>query len=89
MAVRRSYGTGSLIIRTDSNGRPTYYGRWRADGRQVMRRIGIERADGASDGRTRPQAEAELRVLEKLGMARAGERQAYGRPHVLYRQRRP
>jgi len=62
-ANRRSYGTGSLYVRADRNGRETWYGKWRAGGRQVKRRIGDKRATGSRDGLTRPQAEAELRRL--------------------------
>ena len=35
-----------------------------------------------------PANVASIRVLEKLGLRRAGERQAFGRPHLLYRVRR-
>jgi hypothetical protein len=38
--TRRSYGTGSLIVRTDSNGRKTWHGKRRVNGRQVMRALG-------------------------------------------------
>jgi hypothetical protein len=76
MGARRSYGTGSLIVRTDGNGRETWHGKWRANGRQVMRRIGLKRAAGARDGLTRPQAEAELRrlIATVQGAPAAGER---------------
>lgn len=63
MAGRRSYGTGSLIARADSAGRETWHGKWRANGRQMMRRIGPKRAAGSRDGLTRTQAEARLRQL--------------------------
>src|SRR4051794_25510364 len=63
MATRRSYGTGSLIARRDNNGREVFYGKWRANGRQVMRRIGPRRGGEAKDGLTVRQAEAELRRL--------------------------
>ena len=63
MATRRSYGTGSLYVRKDKNGRETWYGHWRASGRQHKRRIGPKRADGTRDGLTRPHAEKELRRL--------------------------
>jgi integrase len=63
MAARRSYGTGSLIVRVDRGGREAWYGKWRSNGRQVMRRIGPTRGGAAKDGYTRPQAEAELRRL--------------------------
>ena len=62
-AVRRSYGTGQLYIRADSNGRETYYGKWHANGRRLNRRVGLKRATGERDGLTRAQAEAELRRL--------------------------
>lgn len=68
-ANRRPYGTGSLYVRADRNGRETWYGHWRANGRQVKRRIGDTRATGSRDGLTRPQAEAELRRL--IGEGRA------------------
>ncbi len=35
--ARRSYGTGSLDVRTDSAGRETWYGKWHANGRRVKR----------------------------------------------------
>jgi integrase len=60
---RRSYGSGSLIVRRDSGGRDTWYGKWWANGRQVMRRIGPRRGGSAKDGFTRAQAESELRRL--------------------------
>lgn len=74
--ARRSYGTGSLIIRTDRNGREIWHGKWRANGRQVMRRIGPRRAPGARDGLTQSQAETELRrlITETQPAAPAGER---------------
>ena len=46
VAARRSYGTGSLYVRTDKNGRETWYGHWRTDGAQLKRRIGPKRAEG-------------------------------------------
>jgi integrase len=61
---RRSYGSGSLAIRVDRNGRESWYGLWMAGGRRVKRRIGLKRADGSGrDGLTRTQAEKELRRL--------------------------
>ena len=36
-----------------------------------------------------PANAASLRVLEKLGMTRDGERIAFGRPHAVYRASRP
>src|SRR4051812_45556359 len=60
---RRPHGTGSLYLRTDRAGRETWYAHWRTRGRQVKRRIGPKRSEGARDGLTRRQAEAELRRL--------------------------
>src|SRR4051812_809735 len=82
---RRAPGTGSLIVRADSAGRETYYGKWNSDGRQVKRRIGPKRQPGSRDGLTRAQAEAALRKLmgevtasapvsERLDVAEVGER---------------
>ena len=55
---RRPHGSGSLIVKGD-----TYYGKWRAHGRQVMRKIGPVRGPATSDGLTKAQAEARLRAL--------------------------
>jgi hypothetical protein len=63
MAARRSYGTGSLYVRVDGAGRETWYGHCRTNGRQIKKRIGPKRSEGARDGLTRRQAEAELRRL--------------------------
>jgi integrase len=63
VAARRSYGSGSLYVRTDRAGRATWYGHWRVNGRQAKRRIGPKREDGTRDGLTRTQAEAELRRI--------------------------
>jgi hypothetical protein len=60
---RRSYGTGSLYVRTDRNDRETWYGYWRTGGRELRRRIGLRRTAALRDGLTRAQAEAELRRL--------------------------
>src|SRR4051812_26068326 len=60
---RRSYGSGSLIVRRDRAGRETWYGKWRRSGRQTMRRIGPKRGGAAKHGLTRAQAETELRRL--------------------------
>jgi integrase len=61
---RRSYGSGSLTIRIDRNGRETWYGLWMAGGRRVKRRIGAKRTPGSGrDGLSRIEAERELRCL--------------------------
>ena len=60
----RQHGTGALIVRKDSSGRETYYGKWRTrDGRQIKRRIGPKRQPATRDGLTKTQAEVELRRL--------------------------
>lgn len=61
--ARRPQGTGSLYTRPDSGGRDHWYGQWRANGRQVKRRIGLKRPDGTRLGMTRVQAEERLREL--------------------------
>src|SRR5579875_4047919 len=63
---RRSYGSGSLQIRTDRRGAETWYGTWWVAGRRVKRRIGLKRATGSHDGLTRTQAEAEMRRMMAL-----------------------
>src|SRR5436305_882521 len=80
---RRSYGTGSLFVRTDANGRETWYGQWRVGTKLVKRRIGPKRETGTRDGLTKPQAEKELRRLidesrvsapvRRLSVAEAGD----------------
>src|SRR5262245_61421170 len=59
--TRRSYGTGSLSVQRDRNGREVWYGRWRVGNRRVNRRIGLKRSAGSVDGLTKAQAERELR----------------------------
>jgi integrase len=61
--VRRPQGTGSLLLRRDRAGRETWYGKWWAGERQVMRRLGLRREPGESVGLTRRGAELELRRL--------------------------
>jgi integrase len=83
--ARRSYGTGSLVVRADGNGTETWYGLWRTGRRRVKRALGPKRASGSRDGLTRTQAEAELRRrmqgetvvvgrAERKTVAEAGER---------------
>lgn len=57
-SAKRAYGSGSIVER-----RGSYYGKWRAEGRQVWRLLGRKRCRGESDGLTRAQAEARLREL--------------------------
>jgi integrase len=73
---RRSYGRGSLFIRVDVAGREAWYGQWRANGRQLKRRIGAVRNPGSRNGLTKKQAEAELERLKVTTEppARRGER---------------
>jgi integrase len=81
---RRPRGTGALFIRTEAGGRETWYGKWRVDGQQVKRRVGLKRVPGTRDGLTKTEAEAELRRLmsalgavpnrgERLSVQQAGE----------------
>jgi integrase len=57
----RPRGSGSLLRRQQRDGNENWYGKWRVDGRQVMRLLGPVRARGVPKGLTRPQAEAALR----------------------------
>ena len=74
--ARRSYGTGSLIEKTDRAGRATWYGKWRTNGRQVMRRVGIKRTKATAEGLTKAQAEERLRELIATTTAPRGDRQS-------------
>ena len=68
--ARRSHGTGSLVVRTNSTGRETWHAKVRAGRSQVWRKLGEKRAPGARDGLTRTQAEARLRkLIEELERA--------------------
>ena len=83
-AAKRSYGSGSLSIRTDRNGREAWYGQWRVRGRRVTRRLGLKRPPGTKEGLTRAQAEQRLRQAiesdatapppERMTVAGAGAR---------------
>jgi integrase len=85
--ARRPQGTGSLQTRVDAGGREHWYGHWRANGRQVRRRIGLKRPEGTRDGLTRVQAEAKLRELisETTVAARVGEGLTIGEVSRRYR----
>jgi integrase len=64
MAARRSYGTGSLLTATRTDGTRVYYCKFRdATGRQIKRRIGLVRTPHQPDGLTKSQAEQRLRDL--------------------------
>src|SRR5471032_1954551 len=56
----RPRGSGSLLRRQHRDGSENWYGKWRVDGRQVMRLLGPVRARGVPNGLTRTQAEAAL-----------------------------
>jgi integrase len=81
---RRSYGTGSLIVRRDTAGLETWYGQWRVGAKLVKRRLGPKRRAGERTGLTKAQAERELRRLidaevaiaarSRLDVGEAGER---------------
>jgi integrase len=64
----RPRGTGSLLRRQRSSGGESWYGKWRTEGRQVMRVLGPVRQPGSRSGLTPKQAEA------ALGAAIAGPR---------------
>ncbi len=63
LVARRSYGSGSLLVRRDKRGRETWYARVRVDGGQLKKAIGPKRQPGGRDGLTRRQAEARVRKL--------------------------
>jgi integrase len=85
MAAKRSYGSGRIYLRTDSNGRETFYGSWWSGGQRVNRRLGTKRPRGSREGLTATQAEEKLRELiaetvptaargDRLTLSEAGER---------------
>jgi hypothetical protein len=96
--ARRSYGSGSLVVRADANGAETWYGLWRTGTRRVKRALGPKRTAGSRDGLTRKQAEGELRrrmqdqtvVIgrpERQTLAEAGERYVEHLAGVKQRER--
>jgi integrase len=84
VVARRSYGSGSLQIRADGNGRETWYGSWRVGGRRVKRRLGSKRTPSCADGLTRVQAEAALRRLMASTLAPSGERYTVAEAGAIY-----
>jgi integrase len=58
----RPPGTGSLLLHRHRSGAETWYGKWRTDGRQVMRVLGPARHVDGSPGLTATEAEAALRA---------------------------
>jgi integrase len=70
--TKRSYGSGSLLVREDKRGRETWYAKVRIGGRQAKRALGPKREPGARDGLTRSQAEARMRkLIDELATAPA------------------
>jgi integrase len=59
---RRERGDGTLFLRQNARGE-TWIGKWRDDGRQVMRSVGPKRSKAHPDGLTKPHAEAAFRKL--------------------------
>ena len=47
MTAKRSHGTCRVYVRTDSAGRETFYGAWRASGRRMHRALGAKRPRGS------------------------------------------
>ena len=64
--TKRAPGSGHLTVRTDSAGRENWYGKWYAEGRQVMRKIGPKRT---SSGRGLDRREAERRLRKLIDEA--------------------
>src|SRR5436190_20383171 len=56
----RPHGTGSLLRHRHRSGAETWYGKWRTNGRQVMRVLGPARHADGSPGLTATEAEAAL-----------------------------
>jgi integrase len=78
--TRRAPGAGHLFVRTTDAGAENWYGKWRAGGRQVLRKVGPKRTANGH-GLTRRQAEAKLRAMiadvpppadSRVGLAEAG-----------------
>jgi integrase len=59
--ARRSYGSGSVYVRTDAAGVESWYGTWYVEGCKINRKLGAKRLRGSRDGLTAAQAERELR----------------------------
>ena len=96
--ARRAWGNGSLIVRRDSQGRGTWYAKWRdAQRRQVMRKIGPKRENGSKVGLSKTEANAELRrmvaeaaaaptIAERLTLDVAGDRYLRHLENVVQRK---
>src|SRR5262249_32515382 len=73
--ARRSYGTGSLLQRTDSKGAVNWYGQWRQGGALIKRKIGPKRLSGSRDGLNQRQAQAQLaRIIPEHKAPATGDR---------------
>jgi integrase len=89
---KRAYGSGSVFEKSGA-----FYGKWRINGRQVMRKIGPRRRPGTRDGLTRAQAETRLRALmaqtvvpaspERLTFEEVGQRYLQNLEEVMQRKR--
>jgi len=75
VVTKRSYGTGSLLVRVDRRGRESWYGQWRVGEQIVKRRLGLKRPVGTREGLTKAQAEREMRRrIDELVAAQPHER---------------
>lgn len=81
--AKRSYGTGSLMVRRDGRGRETRYGSWRVWGWRVKRVLGPKRSPGSRDGLTRTQAEGELCRQTTIVKARRSDKLNFVTPESL------
>jgi integrase len=91
--ARRSYGTGSLFVKSGM-----WYGRWWVGNQRVKRALGPVRSVGTREGLTQTQAERELRRRieceaavvrshDRLTLIEAGERYVDHLEHVIERKR--
>ena len=69
----RPHGTGSLLRHRHRSGAETWYGKWRTNGRQVMRALGPAQHVDGSAGLTVEQAEEAL--LEAIDVSKTESRQ--------------
>lgn len=94
---RRAYGVGTLETRLNKQGREVYYGRFRAGGRQIRRKLGLKRRAGESTGMTKAEAERALQKLieaytrltpvsERIDLQVAGERYLVHLEQVMKRK---
>jgi len=89
---KRAYGSGSVFEKSGA-----FYGKWRVNGRQVLRKLGPRRRPGSRDGLTHAQAEARLRELmahtvvptspERLTFDEVGQRYLRHLEEVMQRKR--